>query len=343
MNPASISEVRTAKELFEHLPEDARGRLVAEDQPSFIDPMLATLTDKRFSDPDWLFETKFDGERCLAFRSGDRLRLLSRKQQHLNATYPELADALAAQPLDDFVVDGEVVAFDGERTSFGRLQQRLGLTDPQAIRARGVTVYYYLFDVLYLQGHDTTGLPLRQRKALLKRALSFEDPLRYTAHRVGEGEAAYDDACAKGLEGIIAKRASSEYASRRSPDWLKFKCSETQEFVIGGFTEPRGSRTGLGALLVGYYEDGTLVYAGKVGTGYTQKTLRDLRSRLEALEQEEPAFRGPGARERGTHWVRPALVAQVSFSEWTEDGKLRHPRFEGMRRDKSPREVIRES
>jgi bifunctional non-homologous end joining protein LigD len=240
-------------------------------------------------------------------------------------------------------VDGEVVAFEGERTSFSRLQQRLGLTDPKAIRSRGVTVYYYLFDVVYLEGHNTTRLPLRQRKQLLKQTLSFDDPLRYTTHRVGEGEAAYEDACAKGLEGIIAKRASSEYTSRRSSDWLKFKCSETQEFVIGGFTEPRGSRTGLGALLVGYYDEGTLVYAGKVGTGYTQKILQDLRNRLAQLEQDEPAFRGPGPRERGVHWVRPALVAQVAFSEWTEDGKLRHSRFEGLRRDKSPREVIRES
>jgi bifunctional non-homologous end joining protein LigD len=183
--------------------------------------MLATLTDDRFSDPHWLFERKLDGERCLAFRDGGRVRLLSRARQHLDGTYPEVADALARLPVDDVVVDGEVVAFDRGRTSFGRLQQRIGISDPERARRSPVAVFYYVFDLLHLDGHDATGLPLRARKSLLRDTLSFRSrALRYTTHRNTEGEALFATACARGWEGVIAKRADASYVSRRSQDWL---------------------------------------------------------------------------------------------------------------------------
>jgi DNA ligase D-like protein (predicted ligase) len=333
---------QTLMDAFARLPGPVRARLRPAPQPGWIDPMLATLTDRRFSDPGWVFERKLDGQRCLAFRTASAVRLLSRGRQRLDGTYPELVDALAAQGPDDLVVDGEVVAFEDNRTSFARLQQRLGITDPREARRSPVAVFYYLFDVVHLDGHDTTRLPLRARKALLRTALEYRAPLRFTPHRNTKGEAAFASACAKGWEGVIAKRADAPYRSGRSTDWLKFKCSAGQEFVIGGFTEPAGSRVGFGALLVGYYDDGNLVYAGKVGTGYSTATLVDLRRRLDALEVPASPFADARISRRGVHWVRPELVAEIEFTEWTTDGKLRHPRFEGLRHDKAPREVTRE-
>jgi bifunctional non-homologous end joining protein LigD len=327
---------------FAALPERARRSLRPSPHPSWVQPMLATLTDRRFSDPGWLFERKLDGERCLAFRDGPAVRLLSRTRRSLGNTYPELVDALSVQDAGDFVVDGEIVAFDHGRTSFSRLQQRIGITDPGEARRSPVAVYFYLFDVLHLDGNDTTALALRDRKTLLRRALTFRAPLRFTAHRNGTGEAYLAHACANGWEGLVAKRADAPYVSRRSPDWLKLKCAAGQEFVVGGFTEPAGSRVGFGALLVGYYDDGDFVYAGKVGTGYSQATLHDLRRRLEALETTESPYTRGRIAARGVHWVRPELVVQVGFTEWTGDGKLRHPRYEGLRLDKPARDVTRE-
>jgi bifunctional non-homologous end joining protein LigD len=303
--------------------------------------MLATLTYKRFSDPNWLFETKFDGERCLAFRKGDSVTLFSRNRKPLNNTYPEIADGIGEQARDNFVVDGEIVAFDGEVSSFSMLQRRMQITDPVAARLTGVEVFYYIFDIPYLAGYDTTEVELRHRKTLLRQALSYDDPLRFTTHRETEGEAAYREACARGWEGVIAKRADSPYVQRRSTDWLKFKCVNRQEFVIGGFTDPHGSRVGFGALLVGYYENGRLRYAGKVGTGYDTRTLFELGQQLRALETNRSPFAEP-VKEKGAHWVRPELVAEVGFTEWTVDGKLRHPRFLGLRDDKPARSVVRE-
>lgn len=325
------------------LPAALRGSLREEPVPDWLVPMLATLTDQRFSDPRWIFEQKFDGERCLAFRNGDRVRLLSRNRQPLNGTYPELVDALAAQPISRFVVDGEVVAFEGRRTSFARLQGRLGLTNPKAALATGIPVFYYIFDLLHLDGKSTAGLPLLWRKKLLRRTFQFTDPLRYTPHRVGDGVAAYRAACARGDEGVIAKLADAPYEHRRSQHWLKFKCVLDQEFVIGGYTLPKGSRVGLGALLVGYYEDRDLVYAGKVGTGFDDATLRVLHDRLLAIELDRSPFTRGSIREAGIRWVRPQLVAQVGFTEWTRDGKLRHPRYLGLRTDKKPKDVVRET
>jgi DNA ligase D-like protein (predicted ligase) len=304
--------------------------------------MLATLTHDRFSDPAWVYERKLDGQRVLAFRHDDRVRLLSRTQHGLGGTYPEIVEALERQTADDFVVDGEVVAFEGERPSFSRLQQRLGITDPDQARRSPVGVIFYIFDLLHLDGLDVRELPLRTRKSLLRRALEFGEPLRFTAHHNEKGEDLLQAACAQRWEGVIAKRADGRYVSRRSTDWLKFKCSARQELVIGGFTEPSGSRVGLGALLIGYYDRDELVYAGKVGTGYDQQTLRDLRARLDALAVEETPFTRDRIREPRVHWAKPELVAEIGFTEWTTDGKLRHPRFLGLRHDKKPTDVVRE-
>ncbi len=299
--------------------------------------MLATLTDRSFSDPDWIFERKLDGVRVLTFRKGKRARLLSRNNKDKNNAYPEIAESIAGQSGIDAVVDGEVVAFEGRQTSFAKLQGR-------SVTRRRVAIKYYVFDLLHLDGRDVTQLPLRRRKALLRQALDFADPLRFMTHRATHGERYHREACEKGWEGVIAKRAEAPYTSGRSGDWLKLKCVADQELVIGGFTDPQGSRAGFGALLVGYYEDGDLVYAGKVGTGYNEKLLRDLRSQLDRLTRQKPPFqRHTGLLpKKGVHWVRPKLVAQIGFTEWTGDGRLRHPRFQGLRQDKSPKDVIRE-
>jgi DNA ligase D-like protein (predicted ligase) len=295
--------------------------------------MKAVLTDAPFSDPEWIFERKLDGIRCVAAKHGGRVTLRSRNDLPLEGRFPEVAEALAADPADGFVVDGEVVAFEGPNTSFARLQQR---------GERPVPVFFYVFDVLRHEGADVTALPLRERKALLRRTLTFADPLRYTVHRNGDGEALFAEACRRHWEGVIAKRANSPYRHGRSRDWLKVKCSAEQELVIGGFTAPKGSRTDLGALLLGYHDARGLRYAGKVGTGFTQATLRDLAARLRPLVRDTSPF-ADEVRERTATWVRPELVAQVGFSEWTRDGRLRHPRFLGLRDDKAAGDVVREA
>ncbi|MFI9027836.1 non-homologous end-joining DNA ligase [Streptomyces sp. NPDC053560] len=332
-----------AGELLESLP-GAQRRLLAAAPPGeelAAHPMLAVLSDRRDFDRDWIFERKLDGVRALAVRDGDRAKLLSRTGRAMAGTYPEIVDALAAQDCRDFAVDGEVVAFSGGRTEFSRLQQRMGITDPAQARASSVAVTYYVFDLLRLDGQDLTRLPLRTRKSLLRRTLRFVSPLRFTPHRNQGGPEELADACERGWEGLIAKRADGPYVPRRSGDWLKLKCARGQEFVIGGFTEPAGSRVGFGALLLGYYADGRLRYAGKVGTGYDQAALHRIRGLLDDREQARSPF-GDAVRERGAHWVRPELVAEVGFTEWTRDGMLRHPRFLGLRDDKKPSEVVRE-
>ena len=315
----------------------------ASEQPGWVDPELATLTQDRFSDPGWIFERKLDGERCLAFRSAGKVRLMTRNQKEDTSTYPEITQALAAQRDDDFILDGEIVAFDGSQTKFARLQQRLGVRQPGPELLAEVPVWFYIFDVLWADGRDVRPQPLRERKGILQDLLTFAGPLRFTEHINTDGEAYFRQACANGWEGVIAKRADAPYRAGRSRDWLKFKCESGQEFVIGGFTDPRGTRTGFGALLLGYYDPGhQLVYAGKVGTGFTQRTLGSLHASLAGLEQDHPPF-GRGKLPRsGVHWVQPRLVAEVGFSEWTTAGELRHPRFQGLRDDKDPAEVIRE-
>jgi bifunctional non-homologous end joining protein LigD len=303
--------------------------------PAHAAVMKAVLTKERFSDPDWIYERKLDGIRCLAIRSGDRVRLLSRNDLSMNGRYPEVAQALEAERCQRFAVDGEVVAFDGARTSFARLARR---------GQHPVAVFFYVFDLLWLDGCDVRALPLRARKRLLRGALTFSGPVRLTPHRNRDGEELFGQACRKGWEGVIAKRADSRYAETRSRDWLKFKCEQGQELVIGGFTAPRGSRTELGALLVGYFDRDRLRYAGKVGTGFDRATLRDLGEQLRARRRSASPFEDAAEiRERDVTWVEPELVAEIGFTEWTTAGRLRHPRFLGLRDDKAAAEVVRES
>jgi DNA ligase D-like protein (predicted ligase) len=297
--------------------------------PTTAGAMKAVLTDERFSDPDWIFERKLDGIRCVAIRDGGPVKLLSRNDLSMNGRYPGIAAALDAQANDRFAVDGEVVAFEGASTSFAAL-------------AEGAPRFYYVFDVLWLDGEDVRARPLRERKALLREALSFEDPIRLTSYRNEDGLGMFEQACREGWEGIIAKRADSPYSDRRSRDWLKFKCEQGQELVIGGYTAPRGSRMELGALLVGHFDGGELRYAGKVGTGFNRATLRDLGARLRALTRATSPF-ADAPRFRDATWVEPSLVAQIGFAEWTRAGRLRHPRFLGLRDDKPARKVVRET
>jgi DNA ligase D-like protein (predicted ligase) len=267
---------------------------------------------------------------------------LSRNQKQLNAKYPELVSAFRKQKAVRFAVDGEIVTFEGNVTSFAKLQRRMQVGHPSDQLRRAVPVWLYAFDLLHLDGYDTRQLPLRNRRELLRKALDSKDALRFTEHHDTEGEAYYEAACRQNWEGIVAKKAESVYVSGRSRDWLKFKCTREQEFVIGGYTDPKGHRIGFGALLVGYYDAGKLVYAGKVGTGFNDETLRRLGKQLARLETRTNPFALGAPPTRGAHWVRPKLVAQIGFTEWTADGKLRHPRFLGLRSDKSPEEVVRE-
>jgi DNA ligase D-like protein (predicted ligase) len=330
-------------DLADGLPKAVAGQLQPESGQVWRAPMLATLTEDHFSDPHWIYERKFDGIRLLASRDGDVVRLRSRNDLPLEATYPEIVDALAAQASTRFAIDGEVVAFEGRRTSFARLQGRSGIHDEAAARASRIAVYYYVFDILHLDGYDVTALPLTYRKRLLRKGLTFRDPLRFTVHRVGAGEKMFAEACKRGDEGVVAKKSDARYSSGRSPNWLKFKCVHDQEFVVGGFTPPKGGRSHLGALLVGYYEGDRFVYAGKVGTGFTERVLQQLRERLDALAQPSSPFTKGQPKEREAVWAAPELVVQVGFTEWTRDGKLRHPRYQGLRDDKAASEVVRET
>jgi bifunctional non-homologous end joining protein LigD len=329
--------------LFGGLPADQRANLLRAEQPEWIEPMLATLTDERFSDPGWIFERKLDGQRCLAFRRGDEVRLFSRNRNLINDAYPELVDAIAELDQDDFVLDGEIVAFD-ERglTSFSRLQRRMHVGSAAKARATGVEVHFLVFDLLHLAGYDLTRVDLIDRRQLLTTAFHLRDPLRPTDHRREEGEAFYEEACEAGWEGLIAKNAASKYTGGRSRDWLKFKCVRRQEFVVTGWTEPGGSRTGFGSLLLGYYDDGALRYAGKVGTGFTEQELRGIHTQLREITRDDPPFAEGEELPDDAHYVEPALVAEVGFTEWTDAGTLRHPRFLGLRDELDPTEVIRE-
>lgn len=280
--------------------------------PDWVEPMAATLTQDRFTGPEWLFERKFDGIRLLVYKQGVDVRLYSRNRlpQHL----PEVAEAIARLPVADVILDGEVT-WDG----------RSG---------------YHVFDILWLNGRLVTSLPFEERRALLD-TLPFTPPLRRVA--LVEDADPWDRARREHWEGVIAKRRGSPYEHRRSKHWLKMKCEHSQEFLVGGFTDPQGARVGLGALLAGYYDGDDLVYAGRIGTGFDTALLLDLRQRLDALELEHTPFtRAVGLPRLRVHWVRPQIVIQVSFLEWTANDKLRHPRLIGVRSDKPPRDVVRE-
>jgi DNA ligase D-like protein (predicted ligase) len=304
--------------------------------------MLATLTDRREFGEDWLLERKFDGERCIAHKDGGDVLLESRTAKALTGTYPEVRGAVAGQRNRELVLDGEVVAFDGEQTSFSRLQRRLGVTSPPPELVTEYPVVFCVFDLLALDGDDLRGRPLLERRARLTEAVRPSAALQLSEAWSDDSQRRFARACRSGWEGLIAKRAQAPYVGGRSRDWLKLKCVWEQEFVIGGYTDPSGSRTDFGALLVGYYEGGRLTYAGKVGTGYSAATLRELGARLRALQTRESPFADARPIPRGTHWVRVEMVAQIGFAEWTNDGRLRQPRFLGLRDDKAPADVVRE-
>jgi DNA ligase D-like protein (predicted ligase) len=303
-------------------------------------PMKAVLVHEPFSHPGWIFERKFDGERCGVVRRAGRVRLLSRSGELLNPTYPELVEAFeGAGP--DVLADGEIVAFSRGATSFARLQRRMQIRDPERARQSRIAVYIYLFDLLELDGADLRPRPLLDRKRALRQTIEFERHVRYTPHRVGDGMTAYRHACERGWEGIVAKRVHSPYTPGRSRDWLKIKCSRRQELVIGGWTPGKGARQRLGALLVGYWDGDQFRYAGKVGTGFDSAELERLASELERRERPTPSFASDHL-PRSARWAEPELVAEIEFTEWTPDGKLRHPRYLGLRYDKPARQVVRE-
>jgi bifunctional non-homologous end joining protein LigD len=306
-------------------------------------PQLATLVKEPPRGDEWLHEIKFDGYRIGCRIRNGRTTLISRNGKDWTHAFPEIVAAAAKLATTDALLDGEVamVLPDG-KTSFQALQNASSAT---ASGARA-TIAYFVFDLLRLDGERLTALPIEQRKQRLRALIGNRQTgrIRYSNHVDGRGDEFFAQACRVGLEGIISKRRGQPHRSGRHPDWLKTKCVLRQEFVIGGFTDPEGMRAGLGALLIGYYEDGRLVFSGKVGTGFTQKLALDLRRRLDAMEQRSSPFDPlpPRAVSRNAHWVKPALVGEVEFTEWTSDGKIRHPSFQGLRLDKKPGEVVRE-
>lgn len=313
-------------------------------------PMLATATkapgDLPGDPAQWQVEPKLDGLRCVVVRNGGDVSLWSRNQLSWTGRFPAIADAVAALPADSFVLDGELVSYDDAgRTSFGLLQS--GRSGPPVL---------VVFDVMELLGRDVTGLAIEERRRLLSMVVGTaaaggpapppgpapdRPPVRLIEVLEGTPAELLARACAAGWEGIVAKRRGSPYSSGRSPAWRKLKCSASQELVIGGWTLPTGARHGLGALMVGYYEGPRLVYAGKVGTGFSERMLRELSAALEARATDDCPFT-PAPKLRGARWARPELVAAVTFTEWTGDGRLRHPSFQGLRSDKDPRQVVRE-
>ena len=303
--------------------------------------MLATLTDRRDFGDDWLLERKLDGERCVARKDGDDVRLESRTGKDLTGTYPEVRAAVAAQRPRTLLLDGEVVAYDGEQTSFSRLQQRLGSSRPTPGQLAAYPVVYCVFDLLEIDGEQLTRAPLLERRARMLGALRPTAALQISEAWRGDSERRFAEACRAGWEGLIAKRADAPYTPGRSKDWLKLKCVWEQEFVIGGYTDPAGSRTDFGALLVGYHEDGSSATPARSARATARRRSATSGS-LRRLEQTTPPFVDARPVPRGAHWTRPELVAQIGFAEWTNDGRLRQPRFLGLRDDKRPDEVVRE-
>jgi bifunctional non-homologous end joining protein LigD len=301
---------------------------------------LAQLVDAAPEGDEWLHEQKFDGYRILAELRGKEVLLQSRRFNDWTTQFPTVVDAVQRLRATSAVIDGEVcVVMPDGRTSFQALQSSFGRRD--------ANIVYFVFDLLELDGEDLTGLPLEQRKARLKKLVGTKNPhtVRYSDHVIGNGGTFFELACKQGLEGIVSKRRDKPYAPGRGRTWVKTKCLLRQELVIGGFTDPGGSRSGIGALLVGYHEKGKLVYAGKVGTGFSMKVLGELRRALEPYELSKCPFTPEPARAwtgPNRHWVAPVLVAEVTFSEWTNDGRLRHPVFQGLRSDKPATEIVRE-
>jgi bifunctional non-homologous end joining protein LigD len=307
--------------------------------------MLPTLVEEVPDGPGWLFELKWDGVRVLVLRADGRVALWSRTGRDASAQYPEVVQAVAGLAGGDLALDGEVVALDDAgRPSFELLQRRMHVVRGRAAAVAAVPVVAYVYDCLAADGRDLRGLPLAERKWVLRALVPGRGPLRYCEHVEGQGRRFLAAACAAGLEGVVAKRADSPYRGGRRGEWRKIKCQLRQEFVIGGYTAPRGTRAHLGSVHVGWYDGDTLVYAGRVGSGLDGAALGDLAARLRRLAADRSPFgRGTPPRDRQNHWVRPELVCEVRFTAWTEDGQLRHPVFLGLRPDKEARTVSRET
>jgi bifunctional non-homologous end joining protein LigD len=322
-------------------------------KPRFIEPMKAKLVEKPPATGDWIYELKFDGIRLIAIKQQDKVSLLSRNQNDLSARFPEIVDTIKNLPANECVVDGEVVALDEEgRSSFQLLQAR-------EMDGRKSPIYFYAFDLLQLDGKSLISLPLEARKDILEKLCAgADDPrLRYSGAIDGDAKQLLKEVQRRGLEGIIGKLRNSVYEpGRRSGAWIKLKCVAEQEFVIGGYTPPQGARKHFGAVLVGYYKDHHLVFAGKVGTGFTTKSLAALQKKFRAEQRAECPFVDLPSKQNGQwvlgitpsmmkkmHWINPKFVAEIKFAEWTRDGKLRAPVFMGLREDKTPAEVVREA
>jgi len=316
--------------------------------PSAIHPMLAESVEKPFDGPDWLFEIKWDGYRAVTFIENGKARLVSRNQNDLTPRYPELQDLPQFIQAKSAILDGEVVALDEQgRASFSLMQQRTGFRPGgrRAAEKADVPVLYYAFDLLYLDGYDWRRMPLEERKLQLKSVAEPGDSLRYSDHYEAHGKALFDMARAKGLEGILAKRRASYYEERRSREWLKIKIRHTIECVVGGYTEPEGSRTHFGSLVLGLYDDkGRLIHVGQAGSGFNQRSLAEIWKILKPIETKRNPFFGDVEALRKTFWVKPELVAEIEYAEWTggtntgSSPKLRAPVFLGLRDDKEPKE-----
>jgi len=321
---------------------------IAKPMPARIHPMLATSIDEPFDNPDWLFEIKWDGYRAVAFIKDGEVRLVSRNQNNLTAQFPELGDLPKSVKAHTAVLDGEIVALDDEgRPSFSLMQQRTGFHPPgkkRMPRREGVPVLYYAFDLLYLDGYDLHKVPLEKRKQLLQSILDGSGVARFSDHYAEKGRDLFAAAGQRGLEGILAKKRDSVYQEERSREWLKIKITQTQECVIGGYTDPEGSRQYFGSVVLGLYDRrGHLIHVGQAGSGFDQKSLKAIYERLKPLETKSNPFYGEIGGLKKVHFVRPELVAEIKFTEWTHETaeggmKLRAPVFLGLRFDKDPKE-----
>ena len=334
----------TLKEI-KNLPSSFLKKIKKCPEPKFVQPMLATLTTNYFSNNDWLYEHKFDGERCLAFKNKGKVHLVSRNNKNMNDIYPELVDALKMQSADNFIIDGEIVSLNKQGVSdFQLLQGRINVHRQAEVAAKQkkIAVIYRIFDLMYIDSYDIRKLPLYARKELLKNLLKYNKQLTYSEHIIGKGIPFFKKACVLHWEGLIAKRIVGQYEGKRSTDWLKFKCIMKQELVIGGYTSPKGSRTYFGALLVGYYKKAKFIYAGKVGTGYSEDTLELLGKKLQKLTITRCPFTNYYESTKNVRWVKPFLVAEFQFAQWTNAGRLRVGRYKGLRTDKKAVDVVQE-
>jgi bifunctional non-homologous end joining protein LigD len=320
-------------------------------KPRFVEPMKARLVDAPPTHGDWLYELKFDGIRAIAVKDAAKVLLISRNGNKLDTRFPEIRDAVKDLPVETCVIDGEAVALDDEGRSSFQLLQALEM------EGRKAPLRFYVFDLLQLNGRSLLGLPVEERKQVLAKVCEgVGDPIRYSGEITGDTKTLLAEVKRRGLEGLIGKQRGSKYeAGRRTGEWIKLKSLNEQEFVIGGYTPPAGSRKHFGAILVGYYENGKLKFAGKVGSGFTEKSLSMLSKKFRAEERNDCPFVDLPSKQGGAwvqgitpsmmkkvHWVNPKSVAQIKFAEWTRDGKLRQPVFLGLREDKDPREVVRE-